>query len=55
MLDSLSRTTSRWILFYKESVFYWWDNITFSQYMILMMLVLFCGWVLLKSCVNKKC
>ena len=52
MFANLSRTASKWLGFYADYATDWWDDITFSQYMILMLLGLALGWVLLKSAVK---
>ncbi|MHC4877082.1 MAG: hypothetical protein ACYTGL_11335 [Planctomycetota bacterium] len=53
MIANLSRTASKWLDFYIEYVSNWWSHITFNQYMFLMGLSLFVGWLLLKSCVKS--
>ena len=53
MINNLSRTASKWLDYYLNYVSDWWAHITFNQYMILMVLSLFVGWLLLKSCVKS--
>ena len=53
MLADLSRTASKWLTFYSNYLEEWWDNISYSQYMVLMLLGLAFGWLLLKSSVKN--
>lgn len=53
MVDSLTRRAGKWLNFYYDYVSEWWADITFSQYMVLMLVGLACGWLLLKSSVRS--
>lgn len=52
MLASLTRTASKWFNVYSDYLTNWWDDITYTQYMVLMLLGLAFGWALLKSSVK---
>ena len=53
MFSNLSRTAWKWLDFYVQYVSDWWADITFGQYMFLMLLGLSVGWLLLKSSVKS--
>ena len=53
MVASITRTASKWLNLYSDYLTNWWDDVTYSQYMILMLLGLAFGWMLLKSSVKS--
>ena len=53
MVASISRTANKWLYADSDYVTEWWDNISYNQYMILMLLGLAFGWILLRSSVKS--
>lgn len=53
MIAHLSRSASKWLDFYVDYVANWWHHISYTEYMVLMLLSLAGGWLLLKSCVKS--
>lgn len=53
MVANISRTASKWLYTYSDYLTEWWDNISYSQYMVLMLIGLAFGWLLLKSSVKS--
>jgi hypothetical protein len=53
MTANLTRSASKWFNVYADYLDNWWSHITYSQYMVLMVLGLLFGWILLKSSVKS--
>jgi len=49
MLQTATRTATRYLTYYSDGVVLWWDNIGPSQYLMLLIGVLVTGYWMLRS------